>query len=68
MEFLDKKYSVKSKDLINQQKREDTVNKFKNYGNRIANLSNNYEIKYSVGKNEYKEPKRKKKQIEFMRS
>ena len=61
MEFLDKKYSVKSKDLINQQKREDTVNKFKNYGNRIANLSNNYEIKYSVGKNEYKEPKKEEK-------
>ena len=61
MEFLDKKYSVKSKDLINQQKREDTVNKFKNYGNRIANLTNNYEIKYSVEKNEYKEPKKEEK-------
>ena len=61
MEFLDKKYSVKSKDLINQQKREDTINKFKNYGNRIANLTNNYEIKYSVGKNEYKEPKKEEK-------
>ena len=56
MEFLDKKYSVKSKDLIN-----DTINKFKNYGNRIANLTNNYEIKYSVGKNEYKEPKKEEK-------
>ena len=61
MEFLDKKYSVKSKDLIIQQKREDTINKFKNYGNRIANLTNNYEIKYSVGKNEYKEPKKEEK-------
>ena len=61
MEFLDKKYSVKNKDLINQQKREDTINKFKNYGNRIANLTNNYEIKYSVGKNEYKEPKKEEK-------
>ena len=61
MEFLDKKYSVKSKDLINQQKREDTINKFKNYGNRIANLTNNYEIKYSVGKNKYKEPKKEEK-------
>ena len=36
MEFLDKKYSVKSKDLVNQQKREDTIHKFKNYGNRIG--------------------------------
>ena len=61
MEFLDKKYSVKSKDLIIQQKREDTINKFKNYGNRIANLTNNYEIKYSIGKNEYKEPKKEEK-------
>ena len=61
MEFLDKKYSVKSKDLIIQQKREDTINKFKNYGNRIANLTNNYEIKYSVGNNEYKEPKKEEK-------
>ena len=61
MEFLDKKYSVKSKDLINQQKREDTINKFKNYGNRIANLTNNYEKKYFVGKNEYKEPKKEEK-------
>ena len=61
MEFLDKKYSVKSKDLINQQKREDTIHKFKNYGNRIANLSNNYEIKYSIGKKEYKEPIKQEK-------
>ena len=56
MEFLDKKYSVKNKDLINQQKREDTIHKFKNYGNRIANLSNNYEIKYSIEKYKNKEP------------
>ena len=44
MEFLDKKYSVKSKDLINQQKREDTVHKFKdavnNNKNHVALLSN----------------------------
>jgi len=58
MEFLDKKYSVKSKDLINQQKREDTVHKFKNYGNRIASLHNNYEIKFNLGQKEYKEPEK----------
>lgn len=61
MEYLDKKYSVKSKDLVNQQKREDTVNRFNNYKNRISNLSNNYEIKYSVGKKEYKEPEKEEK-------
>ena len=61
MEYLDKKYSVKSKDLVNQQKREDTINKFNNYRNRIANLNNNYEIKYSVGKKEYKEPEQPEK-------
>ena len=61
MEYLDKKYSVKSKDLINQQKREDTINKFNNYKNRIANLTNNYEIKFSFGKKEYKEPEKMEK-------
>ena len=58
MEFLDKKYSVKSKDLVNQQKREDTIHKFKNYGNRIGGLSNNYEIKYTLGQKEYKPPEK----------
>ena len=61
MEFLDKKYSVKSKDLVIQQKRENTVHKFKNYGNRISKLSNNYEIRFSAGKNEYKEPEKQEK-------
>ena len=59
MEFLDKKYSVKSKDLVNQQKREDTINKFDNYKNRIANLTNNYEIKYTIEKSENNEPIKK---------
>ena len=55
MEFLDKKYSVKSKDLVIQQKRENTVHKFKNYGNRISKLSNNYD------KNKYIEDEIEKK-------
>ena len=59
MEFLDKKYSVKSKDLVNQQKREDTINKYDNYKNRIANLTNNYEIKYTIEKSENNEPIKK---------
>ena len=58
MEYLDKKYSVKSKDLVNQQKREDTIHKFKNYGNRIGGLINNYEIKYTLGQKEYKPPEK----------
>ena len=58
MEFLDKKYSVKSKDLVIQQKREDTSHKFKNYGNRIENLNNNYEVKFIVGKKVYKGPEK----------
>ena len=53
IEFLNKKYSVKNKDLIKQQKREDTINKFNNYGRRIANLHNNYEEKFIIGKKEY---------------
>ena len=53
IEYLNKKYSVKNKDLIKQQKREDTINKFNNYGKRIANLHNNYEEKFIVGKKEY---------------
>ena len=53
IEFLNKKYSVKNKDLIKQQKREDTINKFKNYGKRIANLHNNYEEQFTIGKKEY---------------
>ena len=61
MDFLDKKYSVKSKDLVVQQKRENTVHKFKNYGNRISKLNNNYEIKFSVDKKEYKEPEKQEK-------
>ena len=61
MDFLDKKYLVKSKDLVVQQKRENTVHKFKNYGNRISKLNNNYEIRFSAGKKEYKEPEKQEK-------
>jgi hypothetical protein len=56
VESLNKKYSVKNKDLVNQQKREDNINKSKNYEKRIEDLQNNYEQKFIVGKREYAAP------------
>lgn len=53
VEFLNKKYSVKNKDLINQQKRESNINKFNNYGKRIEKLKNNYGQKFIIGRKEY---------------
>ena len=53
MEFLNRKYSAKNKDLVKQQKREKNININKNYGKRIANLHNNYEERFVVGKKEY---------------
>ena len=53
IEFLNKKYSAKKKDLVKQQKREDNINSNKNYGKRIANLHNDYEQKFIVGRKEY---------------
>lgn len=50
MEFLNKKYSVKKKDLVKQQIREDNINNNKNYGNRIAKLHSNYEQRYITDK------------------
>jgi len=50
MEFLNKKYSVKKKDLVKQQIREDNINNNKNYGNRIAKLHSNYEQRYTTDK------------------
>ena len=65
MEFLNKKYSAKNKDLVKQQKREKNININKNYGKRIANLHNNYEEKFVVGKKEYapQQPPKKVEQI-----
>ena len=65
MDFLNKKYLAKNKDLVKQQKREDNINTNKNYGKRIANLHNNYEQKFVVGKKEYapKQPTKKIEQI-----
>ena len=65
MEFLDKKYSAKNKDLVKQQKREDNINKNKNYGKRIASLHNDYEKKFVIGMKEYsaQEPMKKIDQI-----
>ena len=63
VEFLNKKYSVKNKDLINQQKRESNINKNKNYGKRIEKLHNNYGTKFIVGKKEYA-PKKQEEKIE----
>ena len=51
----------KNKELINQQKREVTVHKFKNFGNRIINLNKNYEIKYFFDQNEYKQSEKQEK-------
>ena len=56
VESLNKKYSVKNKDLVNQQKREDNINKSKNYEKRIEDLQNNYEQRFIVGKREYVAP------------
>ena len=56
VESLNKKYSVKNKDLVNQQKREDNINKSKNYEKRIEDLQNNYEQRFIVGKREYAAP------------
>ena len=65
MEFLNKKYLAKNKDLVKQQKREDNINSNKNYGKRIANLHNDYEQKFVVGKKEYapQQPAKKIEQI-----
>ena len=64
VEFLNKKYSVKNKDLINQQKRESNINKYKNYGRRIEKLSNNYGEKFLVGRAEYAPPKNQEEKTE----
>ena len=53
MKFLNKKYSAKNKDLVKQRKKEDNINKNKNYGKRIANLHNYYENQFFVGMKEY---------------
>lgn len=63
MEFLNKKYSAKNKDLVKQQKRENNINTNKNYGKRIANLHNDYEQKFVVGRKEY-QPQEPVKQID----
>ena len=53
VEFINKKYSVKNKDLMNQQKRENNINRYTNYGRRIEQLTNYYGQKFIVGQNEY---------------
>lgn len=65
IEFLNKKYSAKKKDLVKQQKREDNINSNKNYGKRIANLHNDYEQKFVMGRKEYapQQPIKKIEQI-----
>ena len=65
LEFLNRKYNAKNKDLVKQQKREDNINKNKNYGKRIANLHNDYEKKFVVGMKEYapQQPMKKIEQI-----
>ena len=51
--------------MLKQQKREDNINKNKNYGKRIANLHNDYEKKFVVGMKEYapQQPMKKIEQI-----
>ena len=63
VEFINKKYSVKNKDLINQQKRENNINKFNNYGRRIEQLKNNYGQKFVIGQKAY-EPQKPMEKIE----
>lgn len=65
MDFINKKYSAKNKDLVKQQKREDNINTNKNYGKRIANLHNDYEQKFVMGRKEYapQQPMKKIEQI-----
>jgi hypothetical protein len=61
MEFINKKYSAKNKDLVKQQKREYNINSNKNYGKRIANLHNDYEQKFVLGRKEYAPQQQAKK-------
>ena len=65
MDFINKKYSAKNKDLVKQQKRENNINTNKNYGKRIANLHNDYEQKFVMGRKEYapQQPIKKIEQI-----
>ncbi len=63
VEFINKKYSVKNKDLVNQQKRENNINKFNNYGRRIEQLKNNYGQKFIIGQKAY-EPQKPMEKIE----
>lgn len=53
MDFINKKYSAKNKDLVKQQVRVSNINMNKNYGKRIADLHNDYEQKFVVGRKEY---------------
>ena len=53
IEFINKKYSVKNKDLMDQQKRENNINRYTNYGKRIKQLTNYYGQKFILGQNEY---------------
>lgn len=53
MECLNKKYSVKNKDLIDQQKRESNFNKNNNYKKRTEQLHTNYGQNFVMGQKEY---------------
>ena len=63
VESLNKKYSLKNKDLINQQKRETNITKNNNYGKRIEQLHNNYGQKFIIGQKEYA-PQRQMEKVE----
>lgn len=57
IEFINKKYAVKNKDLIDQQKRENNINKFNSYRKRNEQLNINYDKNFEVDLKEYVQQK-----------
>lgn len=57
IEFINKKYAVKNKDLIDQQKRENNINKYNNYRKRNEQLNINYDKNFEVDLKEYVQQK-----------
>ena len=53
LEFINKKYSVKNKDLINQQKREDNITRNTNYRKRIEQLHKKYVNNFIISPRKY---------------
>ena len=63
LKYLQNKFQTEFDELINQQKRENNINKFNNYGRRIEQLKNNYGQKFVIGQKAY-EPQKPMEKIE----